>query len=158
MCDSLHNSRANSPTPVTNSHNTGEIAVQPAGEVDGNTPETSLMSPSSVLHEEVCDSREDFLPMPSPSSDTAVDPRQLSSNSTKKSKESKNVVNNIASFDRPSNAWTLEAPENCAFDRAAEICTFGRRTVVETWLIGEFLSTTRVFNLTDTGVLSSQPN
>ena len=46
----------------------------------------------------------------------------------------------IAPINRPSKTWTLEKLEKYALSRVAEISSFGRKTLEQTWLFGEALS------------------
>lgn len=62
-----------------------------------------------------------------------------------------NMLNSIAPTNRPSNTWSLEDLESYALDRASEICNFGRRTIIETWLFGESLSIIRDLKKEDRG-------
>jgi hypothetical protein len=45
--------------------------------------------------------------------------------------------------DHPSKAWTLEKLEGYALDRADQISTFGRKTIIHTWLFGASLALIR---------------
>jgi len=46
----------------------------------------------------------------------------------------------IAPINRPSKTWTLDALEKYALSRADEIGNFGRKTLEQTWLLGEAFS------------------
>jgi hypothetical protein len=49
------------------------------------------------------------------------------------------LQNIISSDDRPVKTWTLKQLESYAQKRSQEINSFGRRTIVQTWLFGESL-------------------